>query len=234
MNQHQPARPRHGLARLARLARLSRLTAAAGLACALAACGGVPVRVDSASTAVAAPAGGTASGNTASGNTAPGSAASGSTDGGQSSSDVGGAGTPFRLSFGAIAASDPAQTQVAGVWKRYWVLRTGAYATSRLDLDALASVASGEAVDEIVTDVRTNRAAGRHLEGTFTIEVPSIVIEGTEATVVGCVAVDARMVDRDGTVVEQSTSVPPQISTLRRTGTGWQVVTVDGRSDDAC
>jgi len=48
------------------------------------------------------------------------------------------------------------------------------------------------------------------------------------------VASDLRVVDAAGVVVPEGTALPPQVTTMRKAGSGWQAVTVEAGSGGGC
>lgn len=138
------------------------------------------------------------------------------------------------LTFGEVAASTAVERDVAAVWRRYWAIRAAAYATNDVDDEALRAVASGAALDQIVSDVSVNRVAGKRLVGRIVVAAPALAVTRTRAEVTTCVTADARLVRDDGSTVDRLADLKPQIATLELTGTTWRMVAVVERVDVDC
>jgi hypothetical protein len=139
------------------------------------------------------------------------------------------------LSVGRVAATTTSQKDVAEAWRRYWEMRIRAYAEPGTDVVAAQDLASGEALDEVLTVAAQFRESGQRLEGTMALRVPAVEVDGARAEVVACVASDLRVVDSAGTVVEDSSAgLLPQVTTFARTADGWRATKVVGRADSRC
>ncbi|MBI4939266.1 MAG: hypothetical protein HY830_00795 [Actinobacteria bacterium] len=139
------------------------------------------------------------------------------------------------LSVGRVAATTTSQKDVAEAWRRYWEVRIGAYAEPGTDVVRAQDLASGEALDEVLSVAAQFRQSGQHLEGTMALRVPAVEVDGARAEVVACVASDLRVVDSAGTVVEDSSAgLLPQVTTFARTADGWRATKVVGRADSRC
>jgi hypothetical protein len=138
------------------------------------------------------------------------------------------------LSVGRVAATTTSQKDVAEVWRRYWEMRIRAYAEPGTDVVEAQDLASGEALDEVLTVAAQFRKSGQRLDGTMALRVPSVEVDGAQAEVVACVASDMRVVDGSGTVVEDSSGLLPQVTTFARTGGTWRATEVVGRADSRC
>ncbi len=138
------------------------------------------------------------------------------------------------LTFGEVVAGTAVEQEVAAVWRRYWVVRATAYTTNEVDDGALRAVASGAALDQIVSDVSINRAAGKRLVGRIVVAAPALAVTQTRAEVTTCVTADARLIRDDGSTVDRLADLKPQVATLELTGTTWRMVSVVERADVDC
>ena len=114
------------------------------------------------------------------------------------------------------------------------MVRATAYTTNEVDDGALRAVASGAALDQIVSDVSINRAAGKRLVGRIVVAAPALAVTQTRAEVATCVTADARLIRDDGSTVDRLADLKPQVATLELTGTTWRMVSVVERADVGC
>jgi len=132
-----------------------------------------------------------------------------------------------------VAGSPQARAAVATVTK-YLSVRVQLSNTWQVDEPALEAVASGEAVTTAQEWAASQREKGRRSIGRFIINVSSVQLSGSSASVTGCNFDATSEVDQGGNVV-----IPPPggvriTMKLQRTGGVWRVTQWPDRPAPFC
>lgn len=94
-------------------------------------------------------------------------------------------GNPIKVGMMVKAASD-AERAVQLAYLRFWVERARALRVAKVDEQALAKVATGDAAERVRSSVHDLAAEKQHAEGGSTVNVRSVKIDGRQAKLVDC------------------------------------------------
>ncbi|WP_410789872.1 hypothetical protein [Kribbella sp. C-35] len=125
-----------------------------------------------------------------------------------------------------IAAVSAEQRAVADAFLTYTVLRLKAYNQATVDLAALQKVASGQPVTAVTGQVALLQQRKHHTIGEVWVDIPTITVTGSTATLRSCVDNTTIDVDRSGKWVEMPTPYLTATATLAKAGATWRLTKI--------
>jgi hypothetical protein len=125
---------------------------------------------------------------------------------------------------GRIVAGGAGQRAVVAAVTTYLSVWVQLSNTWRVDEQALAASASGEAVTKARERAEAQRQAGRRSIGRFIINISSVQVNGDHATATGCHFDATSEVDRNGDVLIAPPGGVLITMRLQRTGDTWRVL----------
>ena len=125
---------------------------------------------------------------------------------------------------GQIVAGTPTQRAVVSAVIKYLSVRVQLSNTWRVDEQALAATASGQAVTSARERAERQQVRGRRSIGRFIINISSVQVKGDHATATGCHFDATSEVDRDGNVLIGPPGGVLITMKLQRTGRTWRVL----------
>jgi hypothetical protein len=125
---------------------------------------------------------------------------------------------------GAIRVHSARQRAVVEAMTKYLALRVELSNTWQVDERALAAVASGEAVSTARARAELQRARKWHSVGRFVVNVSSVKINGSDASVTGCHFDATSEVDQNGGPVISPPGGVLITMKLHKSGETWRVV----------
>jgi hypothetical protein len=131
----------------------------------------------------------------------------------------------------ARSATQLAAVEAVSKYLTVWVQLSN---TWQVDEQALAAVASAEAVDNARVRAEHQREQNRRSIGRFIINVSSVKVSGSSATVTGCDFDATSEVDQDGNVLIGPPGGVLITMELRRTAGTWRVIESPDQATPIC
>ena len=126
-----------------------------------------------------------------------------------------------------VVATTAEQKAVADAFLQYTVVRLLAFNRAAIDLDALARVASGPAFAVVKGQVAELQGKKWRTIGELWVDIPTITVKGTSASLRACMDNTTIDVDKAGKPVEQPVPYYTATATLKKAGGEiWVVDTV--------
>jgi predicted small lipoprotein YifL len=135
---------------------------------------------------------------------------------------------------GRVAAKSPTQRAVVQAVMKYLSVRLQLSNTWKVDEQALAASASGQAVTNARERAEQQRNDNLRSIGRFIMNISSVQVNGDQATVTGCHFDATSEVDRDGYVLIAPPGGVLITMKLRRTGNTWRVLDWPERPVPSC
>jgi hypothetical protein len=135
---------------------------------------------------------------------------------------------------GKIIAGSDRQLAAVEAMTKYLSLWVQLSNTWQVDESALQAVASGQAVTNAQQRAEEQRGQNRRSIGRFIINVSSVKVSGSSATVTGCDFDATSEVDQDGNVLIGPPGGVLITMELRRTGDTWRVIKSPDRAVPVC
>jgi hypothetical protein len=125
---------------------------------------------------------------------------------------------------GKVAVHTAAQRAAVKAMSKYIAVRVQLANTWQVDEQALATVASGAAVTSARAQAQSQRQHDQRTIGRFIINVSSVKVRGSEATVTGCPFDATSEVDHEGDVVVAPPGGVLITMHLQRSGGTWRAI----------
>jgi predicted small lipoprotein YifL len=135
---------------------------------------------------------------------------------------------------GKIVARSGAQLAAVDAMAKYLTVWVQLSNTWQVDEQALGAVASGEAVTNARERAEHQREQNRRSIGRFIINVSSVKVSGSSATVTGCDFDATSEVDQDGNVLIGPPGGVLITMELRRTAGTWRVIESPDHATSLC
>jgi len=117
-----------------------------------------------------------------------------------------------------VAATKAEQKAAADAYLQYLVVRLLAYNRAAVDLDSLGRVASGRALAVVKGRVAELQGKKWHTVGELWVDVPTVTVSGTTASLRSCMDNTTIDVDKAGKAVELPTPYLSATATLQKAG----------------
>ncbi|NEA31538.1 hypothetical protein [Streptomyces sp. SID13031] len=123
-----------------------------------------------------------------------------------------------------VTATTAEQKAAADAFLNYLLVRLTAYNKASVDVDALGRVASGKALTEVTSYVTELKSRKHHAIGEIWVDISSIAVKGSTATLKSCMDNTSLDADAAGKPVEDLVPYLSATGTLQKAGgTVWVV-----------
>lgn len=134
---------------------------------------------------------------------------------------------------GTLDVDGAQRTTVAEAWVAYWRLRLASYAAAEVGPD-IGTVATGEALDDVVGAVADLAAQDRTTVGDLVVSVDKVTIDGETASLTGCLRNFSTDRDSGGEPVEQLRPFYDTTGQLVLQDGTWLVTSLEVRTGGPC
>jgi hypothetical protein len=107
------------------------------------------------------------------------------------------------ITVGRVVRGDAEKEAVQQAYLQFWATRATALYEAKLDNAAVTAVATGDAAASVVRSVRAVAEKKHHTEGGSTVNVQTVAVEGSKATLVDCFRDRSLDLTADGSPAEQ-------------------------------